>query len=211
MLMRGPWRHSGLTGTEIAPLCTERRNDFPHDRTMDCRQFRKQHGLFVDDTLSGVATQLMRDHLVACASCAQLDARLRRALMLARSAPRLEPSPGFQRRLAARLAAERFARFAPEPAPRWSRWRAAAAVAVLGAGLGVTSVAVSPAEHDVPLVLAPVVVTPPMLPAEPVAASSMFATVSSSLPVYPAVLLAQRATEQFAAAHARTVSFQAAH
>ena len=184
---------------------------FPCNQTMDCRQFRKLHGLLVDDTLSGEETSLMRAHLADCPSCAQVDARLRRALMLARSVPRLEPSPEFQRRLAARLAAERFVWNAPARAFGWNRWRTAAALALLAAGVAVTSVGVSLSEHETALVLAPVVVTPPMLPAEPVAASSMFATVSSSLPVYPAVLLAQRATEQFAAVHARTVSFQATH
>jgi hypothetical protein len=86
---------------------------------------------------------------------------------------------------------------------------AAAAVALIAIGVG-ASTTLGAGESTATLVLAPVVVSPPTLPTEPVAAPAMFATVSSSLPVYAAMLLAQRATEQFAATHARTVNFQAA-
>jgi hypothetical protein len=86
---------------------------------------------------------------------------------------------------------------------------ATAALLALAAGLTTASAWRAQSERAT-IALAPIVVRPPALPAEPMAAPAMFATVNSSLPVYPAVLLAQRATEQFAATHARTVSFQAA-
>jgi hypothetical protein len=180
---------------------------------MDCRQFRKLHAQFLDDTLSGVATWTMRDHLTVCAPCARLDAQLRRALMLARSAPLLEVSPEFERKLSARIAAERLAGRSRHAQSRWSVRApiAIAAMLVAAVGLGFVAVAGSHSRPGALMAMAPIVVTPPTLPTEPVAAPAMFATVSSSLPVYPAMLLAQRATAQFAATHARTVSFQATH
>ncbi len=182
---------------------------------MDCRHFRKKHALFIDDTLSGVEMWSMRDHLTVCESCTRLDTQLRRALMVARSARVLEPSPGFRRKLAARLAVERMARPSVMGAPATRRWAGLAVAAGLALTVGLGLVGglgiLQPTPPTPSLVMAPVVVTPPTLPTEPVAAPAMFATVSSSLPVYPAMLLAQRATEQFAATHARTVSFQAAH
>lgn len=178
---------------------------------MDCRQFLRAHTAFLDDTLSGEDTARARAHLLECSVCAAHDLRLRRAMMLARSAPAIVPSEGFTERLAARLATERAT---PQSVFAESRWRLratkAAAVAVLVA-VGGWVIAVS-APGDRPAVafaLSPIVVRPPAVPVEPVAAPAMFATVTSGFPVFPAVLLAKRASEQFAATHARTVSFQA--
>jgi hypothetical protein len=177
---------------------------------MDCRQFRRDHSSFLDDTLSGVETVAMRGHLGGCPVCSRLDFRLRRALMLVRSSPSVEPSADFTARLAARLATERT--LTPPVATRRRPWRAVAAsvtaVVLVVIGSATIDASAHTARSEV-LSLAPVVVRPPAIPAEPVAAPAMFATVTSSLPVYPAVLLAQRATEQFAAIHARTVTFQA--
>lgn len=155
----------------------------------------------------------MRAHHLACVACSRYDTQLRRALLVARNGRTVELSPEFRRKLAARLAAERIAGshlFVPSPwAPKLIA--AAAALLLIAVGSGVTGLL---DRRDAPasqLTMAPIVVVPPALPAEPVAAPAMFATISSSLPVYPAVLLAQRAAEQFAATHERTVSFQASH
>jgi hypothetical protein len=184
----------------------------PIGREMDCRQFRRAHTSFLDDTLSGVETITMRAHLSDCLACADLDFRLRRALMLARSAPSVSPSAGFSARLAARIASERALAPPPALAKRSSRARTAAASASVLFLAVAASATIQAAARPAPaplLSLAPVVVRPPAIPAEPVAAPAMFATVTSSLPVYPAVLLARRATEHFAATHARAVTFQA--
>lgn len=179
---------------------------------MDCRRFRAQHAQFADDTLPGVEMDAMRAHRVACAACSRHDTQLRRALLVARNGRTVELSPEFRRKLAARLAAERIAgsRFFT-PSPLAPRLIAAAALLLIAAGGGMTALMERRATPAPELAMAPVVVVPPALPAEPVAAPAMFATISSSLPVYPAVLLAQRAAEQFAATHERTVSFQASH
>jgi hypothetical protein len=178
---------------------------------MDCRQFRKQHAHFIDDTLPGVATWAMREHLTQCPVCSRLDSQLRRALVMVRNAPALEPSPEFRQRLAARLAAERLAGPRRQATGTWVRRVPGLAAAGVLVAIGVTASARMYVRTlpQVSLVSAPVVVSPPALPSEPVAAPAVFATVTSSLPVYPAMLLAQRASEQFAATHARTISFQA--
>jgi hypothetical protein len=72
---------------------------------MDCRHFRHQHLAYLDDTLPGDVMREARQHLLACASCAAHDTRIRRSLMLAHNhLPQLEPSPDFRARLDARLA-----------------------------------------------------------------------------------------------------------
>jgi hypothetical protein len=135
---------------------------------------------------------------------------MRRVLMLVRNAPPVVPSADFSMRLAARLATERAL---PPTARAEGRWRRRVTASAIALGLtvvgGITILASPSAAPATVLSMAPIVVRPPTIPAEPVAAPAMFATVSSSLPVYPAVLLAQRATEHFAAVHARAVTFQA--
>lgn len=74
---------------------------------MRCSEFRDLHFAYVDDTLAGVELVRVQCHLAECPPCAALDARVRRALMLARNLPPIEPSPEFTRRLEARLAAAR--------------------------------------------------------------------------------------------------------
>jgi hypothetical protein len=138
--------------------------------------------------------------------------------MIARRAQTVELSTGFHRKLSARLAAEKLARphnaaIAPTSVA-WAsllRTPVIAAVALISAGLGFQAAAFPTVLPSTPVVLAPVVVAPATAPPQAVAAPALFATISSSLPVYPAMLLAQRATEQFAATHARTLSFQATH
>lgn len=177
---------------------------------MDCRRFKRLHSAFLDDTLSGVQMAHMREHAGSCGPCADHDRRVRRALMLVRSAPAVVPSDGFSARLADRLARERAL---PPSVVAGTRWRrslgASAAVVLLGLGGAMAVVATQPAEPVGVMAMAPIIVRPPVIPAEPVATPAMFATVSSGLPVYPAVLLARRASEHFAARHASEVTFQA--
>jgi hypothetical protein len=70
---------------------------------MRCSEFRAQHCAFVDDTLAGVELIRMKRHILECRECATHDARIRRALLLARNLPNIDPSPDFFRRLEARL------------------------------------------------------------------------------------------------------------
>ena len=74
---------------------------------MNCREFRRKHDAYVDDTLSGVDIEGMGQHLRLCPQCAALDTRIRRSLLLARNLPTIEPSAAFGERLQMRLAQER--------------------------------------------------------------------------------------------------------
>ena len=70
---------------------------------MDCREFCDQHLAFVDDTLAGIELVRMQRHIAECESCAKHDAKIRRALLLFRNLPSIEPSADFSRRLDVRL------------------------------------------------------------------------------------------------------------
>jgi hypothetical protein len=70
---------------------------------MDCREFSDQHLAFVDDTLPGIELVRMQRHIVECEGCAKQDAKVRRALLLFRNLPSIEPSADFASRLEARL------------------------------------------------------------------------------------------------------------
>ena len=180
---------------------------------MDCRQFRKQHSYFIDDMLSGVATWAMRDHLATCAACARLDTQLRRSLLIARQARTLELSRGFQRKLTARLAAEKLARPALRETTPPSKTRRipmiAAAVAAFAAGITGLGVFGPRAGERVELVTekqaAPVAI------AEPASLASRPSPPVQDQPVHSAMLLAQRAAEQFAASQARAAGSRPAY
>jgi anti-sigma factor RsiW len=176
---------------------------------MYCRRFRALHANYLDDTLSGEQMDAMRAHRAQCAGCSTHDARMRRALMLARNATPIEVSADFGQRLAARLAAE--VPLAPVATrPWWGGPAIGLSVATVGLAATLLVIVSNTTRGPAPVVAhAAVVVMPPAVPAEPLAAPAMFGTVGSSLPVYPAMLMAQRATEYFAATHVQTVSFQA--
>lgn len=181
---------------------------------MDCRQFRKQHAYFIDDMLSGVETWAMRDHLTICASCSRFDTHLRRSLLIARQAPMLEPSREFQRKLSARLAAEKLARpaFREMTAAPSSRTRRlplwAAAVAAMAVGMAGFGIFATPASETTAVASQAVVL--PLPTTEPVTRDRT-APPAEDQPVHPAMLLAQRATEQFAASQARAAGIRATH
>lgn len=70
---------------------------------MDCREFSEKHLAFVDDTLAGIELVRIQRHIAECESCARQDAKVRRALLLIKNLPPIEPSEGFTDRLEARL------------------------------------------------------------------------------------------------------------
>jgi len=74
---------------------------------MNCREFRRKHDAYIDDTLSGVDIEAMGRHLRLCAHCAALDTRIRRSLLLAHNLPSIQPSAAFTERLQMRLTHER--------------------------------------------------------------------------------------------------------
>ena len=184
---------------------------------MNCREFRRKHDAYVDDTLSGAAIEGMRHHLRFCAVCAQLDTRVRRALMLAHNLPMIQLSPEFSARLQARLLDERaranqlrdttvhtrsYAR------PLWRPLSMGAYVAVTAgmlavAGLaGVMAFGAGSDTRDETIRMAPVVATVPepeptvvwASTSSPLTPSTMVASVPAGMPLWPAVFVAQQAS-----------------
>lgn len=178
---------------------------------MTCREFRRKHDAYVDDTLSGVDVRAMALHIRDCKACARRDLRIRRALLVARNLPTIHPSPEFSVRLDARLRAERARvlrgeRAHPERSPRWrtgSRrtYAAVAAALVVTAGAGLLTRTSGDGSSEVRL--APVLAAAPeSAPAEsltaplasPVATRAMLASMPAGMPVWPAVFVAQQAS-----------------
>jgi hypothetical protein len=195
---------------------------------MDCGSFRDNHAAFIDNALDAVDLASMRAHRAECAACAEHDATIRRALLLFRNMPTIEPSADFSRRLNARLrATERSLAWshAGMRGPSWTSF-AWAASGVLAAGYilvatfgGPIGAGVSPV-RSAELALAPVVVTahvPPAhvdsapvgpLRASPMASPAIVASVSMGMPVWPAALLAAQAPMHFAATEFQVVSLR---
>ena len=171
---------------------------------MDCRTFHKKHVAFVDDTLPGCEMVAMRRHRDGCERCARHDATIRRALMVARSLPTIEPSPDFAARLEARLAMERRARTSPPPVryahgPGLRAFMAIAATVVV-VGYVALSLLGDAAPSRV-IALQPVVATEPAGEPEampPLAAPALVTTAAAGLPVWPVMFLAEEAPVHFA-------------
>jgi hypothetical protein len=173
---------------------------------MNCREFRRKHDSYVDDTLSGVDIDAMTRHLRLCADCARVDTRVRRALLLAHNLPMIEPSAAFGERLQARLRQERaiMAGHAARHGIDEGRWRslsmgtyaalAAGVMATAGLALAMTRLA-QPAGA---IRLAPVVATLPERGPAMLASSTMVASVPAGFSVWPAVFVAQQGAWHFA-------------
>jgi hypothetical protein len=70
---------------------------------MDCGTFRENHGALLDESVSNAELAELRRHLDECAACAAHDTAVRRALLLFRNMPSIEPSSDFSLRLHERL------------------------------------------------------------------------------------------------------------
>ena len=190
---------------------------------MDCGRFRDNHAAFIDNALDDVTLSAMRSHRAECADCADHDATIRRALLLFRNLPTIEPSAEFGRRLNARLrATERSLSWshAGMRGPSWTSF-AWAASGVLAAGyiLVANFGRVADMRHQ-ELALAPVVVTAPVPSAtidsapvgpmriSPMASPAIVASVSMGMPVWPAALLAAQAPMHFAVTEFQVVSLR---
>jgi hypothetical protein len=173
---------------------------------MNCREFRSKHAAYVDDTLSGVDIDAMALHRRLCERCAQLDTRVRRALLVARNLPTIQPSAAFSQRLNARLEAERnsgaFLRHTHDAIVPSGRSLLAGRYAVIIAGMlmaaGVTGTLTMVRARDEVIRMAPVVASIPETDLSPMAAPTMVASVSAGMPMWPAVFVAQQAPWHFA-------------
>ncbi|HEU4720331.1 MAG TPA: hypothetical protein VFS59_03135 [Gemmatimonadaceae bacterium] len=173
---------------------------------MNCREFRRKHDAYVDDTLSGVEMEAMGRHRRLCAQCAALDTRIRRSLLLVHNLPAIQPSAAFSERLQMRLAHERVLKAARQHDDAstmmglMTRHRspfstgtyvALAAGVAMAAGLTMSVMLANEAEQ--PIRLAPVVATAPEPEPSLLATPAMVASLPAGMPIWPAVYVAQRA------------------
>lgn len=177
---------------------------------MDCKSFIRKHAAYIDDILPGVEMTAMRVHLVACRRCAKRDQDVRRALLLVRNLPPIEVSSDFQERLRARLADEGPV---PIPAPNVVR-RPMAWMAVAAAAVFVTGVAVRvgvPGRDDGPARLPAVIATGPRtaLPADD-STPAYLASMSTGIPMWPALMLAEEGPLRFATTELQTAGWESA-
>ena len=167
---------------------------------MDCKAFTTRHAAYIDDTLPGVEMSAMRDHLTECAKCARRDAEVRRALMLVKNLPPITVSDNFQDRLRARLAVESATPVVvPEPRAQAGmvKWAVAAGMLIVVAG-GITSLPSS--DVDAPTRLPAVVATGPEMTMGDESAPAYVASMSTGIPMWPALMLAEEGPLRFAAA-----------
>jgi hypothetical protein len=172
---------------------------------MNCREFRRKHDAYVDDTLSGVDIEAMGRHLRLCADCAALDTRIRRSLLLAHNLPSIQPSVAFTERLQMRLAHERALKARqhnPAGAMMGVMMRhrsplSTGTYVALAAGIaltaGLTMSVMLARDTDPAIRLAPVVASAPAPEPSPFATPAMVASMPAGMPIWPAVYVAQRA------------------
>lgn len=173
---------------------------------MDCRTFHNLHVGYVDDVLPAIEMEAMHRHRRECAACARHDALERRALMLVRSLPRIEPSPDFASRLQARIHAGPAVSMAPGLSPSRATMVAAACVTLM---LGTAFTARTMLAPGAPPMHRPVVAAlPEPEPAPSLAQEALVASISTGMPMMiPVSLLADQAPVQFANAEFQLTSF----
>jgi hypothetical protein len=146
----------------------------------------------------------MHRHRAECPDCATHDTTVRRALLLFRNMPTIQPSPDFSARLHERLRAAGYGQpHGPGPSRVGSVVSTVAGIVTAGYLAVAVFGSIGPVTAD--LALAPVVATAtePALP--PISiygseSSAIVASISAGLPVWPAALLAAQAPTHFAAA-----------
>jgi len=166
---------------------------------MDCREFNDQHLAFVDDTLAGIELVRMQLHLAECRSCAKQDAKVRRALLLFRNLPSIEPSADFSERLEARLKASANDNLFLTT-QRNLRRSAIAATVASAMMLGYIGTTLYGSDTPRDLVMPPVVATLPEPDFAPitVSAPAIVTSVSAGLTFWPAAVFAEQVPIRFA-------------
>ena len=167
---------------------------------MDCREFCDKHVAFVDDTLAGIELVRMRRHIAGCESCAKHDARVRRALLIFRNLPSIEPSADFSQRLEARLRRECQCDNLLATTQRKLRRGAIAATLASAVMLGYIATTLYRSDSPRDLVMPPVVASLPEPELTPITTSTpaIVTSVSAGLTIWPAALFAEQVPVQFA-------------
>ena len=165
---------------------------------MDCKEFSTRHAAFIDDTLPGFQMAAMREHLTGCAKCSKRDTGIRRALFLLKNLPPVQVSDGFQEKLRARITAEGPAYQSQRTSnSRYSKWLVAAAAVVAFAGMKGWYDREQMADAPVRL--------PAVIASAPVtydngdeSAPAYVASMSTGIPMWPALMLAEEGPLRFA-------------
>ena len=154
---------------------------------MKCREFKSNHVGFIDDVLPAADMADMRRHIAVCPSCAMLDVRIRRSLLVVRNLPQIEPSADVFARLTDAL------KQAPPPATRRQPLAAAATFMGVTAALAaaVYFAMAFKADQAPPPSAPPPAVTTAAAPARelPVTEASIAAAVPAGIPVWPAMFM----------------------
>lgn len=170
---------------------------------MDCREFSEKHLAFVDDTLAGIDLVRMQRHTAECEPCAKHDAKIRRALLLFRNLPPIEPSAGFIDRLEARIRETEENDLLLETTRRnLTRGALAATMATLASAIMLAYIGstVYQTEMTRDVVMQPVVAvaTEPDLTSIATSTPAIVASASAGLAIWPAALFAEEAPVRFA-------------
>jgi hypothetical protein len=165
---------------------------------MDCKEFATLHASYIDDTLPGYQMVAMRGHLTICAKCSKRDAEIRRSLILLKNLPSVEVSEGFQEKLRARITAEGPAYQRQRGSnTTWMRWSAVAAglIALAGAKGWYERERIVDAPIRLPAVFASAPVT---YAGDDESAPAYVASMSTGIPMWPALMLAEEGPLRFA-------------
>lgn len=153
----------------------------------------------------------MREHLTACARCSRRDSDIRRALLLVKNLPPVKVADDFGDRLRARLASE-----AADPAPAAAplpratfqhgplKWSAAAALVAI---VAVQAWPSAESANDSPTRLPAVVASVPVEGQADESAPAFMASMSTGIPMWPALMLAEEGPLRFAATGMQNLSW----
>ena len=163
---------------------------------MDCRRFRDQHALLIDQRCSALEENELREHMRACPKCARHDTAVRRSLILVRNLPDIEPSPDFRARLESRLRAGAQPVELRRPLLTPAVYAAVAATVVFVAALAAGALRRSTVTE---IRMAPVVASTSESESS-FASTALVATVPTGMSVWPAIMAASQAPFHFVAA-----------
>jgi hypothetical protein len=168
---------------------------------MDCREFQRIHPDLLDENLSPLEVVEAHRHMLECKSCANQDASVRRALLVFRNLQPIRPSAGFSDRLNRRLRAAQSARSSNTPRfPAFTTFAAVAGVLIMAA----VADSFHP-RHE--LTLPPATASLPEPQSSVLVSPTLAASMSAGLPVWPALLMAEHASQQLADAEFRFAAY----
>ena len=163
---------------------------------MDCRKFRDQHALFMDERCTALDAFEMRSHMRYCPDCQRHDIVVRRGLLLMRNLPTIEPSAGFRDRLESRL---RESAASPDgvDVARMARY---AAIAAMLSGITLAAQRSVRSRAAEAYRMAPVVASTLPTQPSPFGTQALVATVPTGMSIWPAIVMASQARTHLVAA-----------